>query len=85
MKLCNDKAASAPGGYEWKGGDCVDVPDDEAAALLAIKDGGFYVSDPKHKVAPDPEPELAPSHPHEQPSDGTRDETFTADAKVKSK
>lgn len=52
-KIVKDSPGGAPG-YEWKkAGDVVDVPEDLAAELLAIPDGGF--SEPGTEVKPEPE------------------------------
>ncbi len=41
MQVKNDKAAAAAG-FSWSPGDVVEVPDDVAAQLIAVQDGGFY-------------------------------------------
>lgn len=41
MEIKNDKAASV-GEYAWEPGSVVEVPDELAAELIAIKDSGFY-------------------------------------------
>lgn len=69
MRVKNDAAASANDGeneYHWKAGSTVEVPDNFAAELFTIADGGFY--DPKNFTEVDPAGAFTEVDPHEGPN-----------------
>ena len=74
MLLRKEQGGSTVAGFEWElDGDVVDVPDDLAMDLLAIKGGGYSVPEPAPVPVTDP------------PADPAADAKTKADARAKAK
>ena len=68
VPLRKARAGGTSLGYDWPtDGSVVEVPDDVAVALLAIKDDAFSVAPEQPQSAPEPDPDPAPAAPVTEP------------------
>jgi hypothetical protein len=78
LHVRKDRAGSTSYGYEWTAdGQVVQVPDEVAADLVAIPDGGFVIVEPP---ADEPgEADAEDSEGGDQPPDGSANDGTTAE------